>query len=553
MARGGQASLEFVQIEGHVVRPGQGDSPPPWFRATVPSVDVDWEGHSAKADEEGEFDRSILLPLTTNEAQHKVVLIQTPKDDSGLVRPDLKIEWQPADGSFRVWEGGTQWQSGRVIDSRQVASWPVRLRVEPLAAVSDLIIKVTGTADENGSKATDAIRGKIVNVDLDVDADNDGTIGDADDPLEETPGGLLATGTLKRIGLKMEPAWVTGTLKLTAEAGGSRIRVWRDAGKSVPLALPAEWTFTGMGSAVPSSLYVEGLSASSAARDVQLRLRFTDDEGQTLDDSVRLTVVKVDTIKYRVGTEATWKEFVALQKILFGKETHFLATDIHPSGVTLPAGMPTWQGTFGASGTGIEVSHTYSGSPSNSDTDSKTVTTSCGPSMPRRILVCTKVLGIHSNVHPDAGFTDGHAWISITDYSSGTPLTVTYGIWGNKPRVIPGSDVHVNLESSPSGRHNRYYLLSPSQYSMLVSFVSASSTWGYTHTCANWAEDGYHAATGETVDSSDWVLFGTPRAIAGSIATLETAHPTTKDMPLDGGEDASSTSTGSSWEGSSFP
>jgi hypothetical protein len=226
-----------------------------------------------------------------------VVLIQTPKDDSGLVRPDLKIEWQPADGSFRVWEGGAQWQSGRVIDSRQVASWPVRLRVEPLAAVSDLIIKVTGTADENGSKATDAIRGKIVNVDLDVDADNDGTIGDADDPLEETPGGLIATGTLKRIGLKMEPAWVTGTLKLTAEAGGSRIRVWRDAGKSVPLALPAEWTFRGMGSAVPSSLYVEGLSASSAARDVQLRLRFTDDEGQTLDDSVRLTVVKVENIE----------------------------------------------------------------------------------------------------------------------------------------------------------------------------------------------------------------------------------------------------------------
>jgi hypothetical protein len=156
-------------------------------------------------------------------------------------------------------------------------------------------------------------------------------------------------------------------------------------------------------------------------------------------------------------------------------------------------------------------------------------------------------------VDPGAGFTDGHAWISVTDYSSGAPLTVTYGIWGNKPRVIPDSDVHVNLESSYSGRHNRYYLLSPSQYSSLVSFVSAPSTWGYTHTCANWAEDGYHTATGETVDSSDCVLFGTPRVIAGSIVTLETTHPTTIDMPLDGGEDASSTSSGSSWGGSSFP
>jgi hypothetical protein len=76
--------------------------------------------------------------------------------------------------------------------------------------------------------------------------------------------------------------------------------------------------------------------------------------------------------------------------------------------------------------------------------------------------------------------------------------------------------------------------------------------WGYTYTCADWAEDAFHTATGETVDSSDWVIFGTPRAIAGSIITLETTHPTTSDMPMEGGEDASSTSTGSSWGGSSF-
>jgi hypothetical protein len=162
------------------------------------------------------------------------------------------------------------------------------------------------------------------------------------------------------------------------------------------------------------------------------------------------------------------------------------------------------------------------------------------------------VLGIHSSVDPGAGFTDGHAWISITDYVSGSPFTTTYGQWGNRPRDITNSDVHINFET-PSGRHNRYYLLSPSQYSAVVSYISAPSEWGYTHTCADWAEDGYYTGSGETVDSSDWVLFGTPRAIAGSIVILETAHPTTRDMPLDGGEDASSTSTGSSWGGSSFP
>jgi len=267
------------------------------------------------------------------------------------------------------------------------------------------------------------------------------------------------------------------------------------------------------------------------------------------------TVLKVDTIQFRVGTGATWKDFAAPQKILYSKEAHLLATNIQPPGVTLPAGMPTWEGTFGASGAGIEVSHTYSGSPSSSDTDTKTVTTSCGPSTPKEFLVCTKVLGIHSNVDPGAGFTDGHAWISVTDYSSGSPSTETYGLWPDfNPRSGDNgtnSDVRIGIEPA-SGKHNRYYLLSPSQYSTFVTYRQTYAGWGYTYTCADWAEDAFHTATGETVDSSDWVIFGTPRAIAGSIITLETAHPTTSDMPMEGGEDASSTSTGSSWGGSSF-
>ncbi len=70
-------------------------------------------------------------------------------------------------------------------------------------------------------------------------------ISEADDPLEETPGGILATGTVKQITLKLAPAGLTGTLTLTAVSGGSRIRLWRDAGKTSPLTLPAEWELSG--------------------------------------------------------------------------------------------------------------------------------------------------------------------------------------------------------------------------------------------------------------------------------------------------------------------
>jgi hypothetical protein len=267
---------------------------------------------------------------------------------------------------------------------------------------------------------------------------------------------------------------------------------------------------------------------------------------------VNVTIFKVETIKFRIGTATEWRNFSKPQKILFGKTSHLQATDIQPPVVTIPSGFPAWEGTYGVTASGIEVTHTYSGPPSINDVDTKTVKTQYGPDDPEEFLISTKVLGIHSNVDPGAGFTDGHAWISVTDYSSGSPMTETYGLWGNRPRDVPDSDVHVNLEN-PSGLHNRYFLLSPSQYSALVTFRQTPASWVYTYTCANWVEEAYYTATGETVDSSDWVIFGTPRAIAGSIITLETTYPTTNDMPLEGGEDASSTSIGSSWGGSSFP
>ena len=271
--------------------------------------------------------------------------------------------------------------------------------------------------------------------------------------------------------------------------------------------------------------------------------------------AVEASVLKVETIKFRIGTAPEWKDFAEPQKILFGKTSHLQATNIQPPGVTLPSGFPTWEGTYGVTASGLEVTHTYSGSPSTSDTDTKTVRTQCGPTDPEEFLVCTKVLGIHSNRDPGAPLIDGHAWISVTDYSSGSPSTVTYGLW---PDFNPysgdngtNSDVRTGLEP-PSGLHNRYYLLSPSQFNAFEAFRMTYSEWGYTYTCANWAEDAFYTATGETVDSSDWVIFGTPRALAGSIIALETAHPTTSAMPLEGGEDAPSTSTGSSWGGSSF-
>ncbi len=162
--------------------------------------------------------------------------------------------------------------------------------------MTDMRFFVTLTAmtqDDAFNRPTDYLTGRAVLLDLDVDADNNGAINEADDLLEEKPGGIQATGTVKQVTLKLAPAGLTGTLKLLAVSGGSRIRVWRDAGKTSALTLPAEWELSG-GYTFPTALYVEGIDASAAVRDVHLCLRYTAAEDQYVDDGIRLTVLKVD-------------------------------------------------------------------------------------------------------------------------------------------------------------------------------------------------------------------------------------------------------------------
>jgi hypothetical protein len=470
------------------------------------------------------------------------------------VHPDITLHWEA--GNPLALLGGTTVYTDKIeIDAGEV-DWPLDYAVIPRHSAISFAIAAEGQAAEGG-KAVDIVHGRIVNVDIDVDANYDGKIDDADEPLEENPGGYVCvcTNKLTPIKLTLQPAGLPGKLTLSATMGGQRIRVWRNANRTGQIDL------TKQGNVVPGTLYVEGVAPSATARDVELRLEYDENPpGQNnslfkCEDRVRLTVIKVETIKFRIGTASEWKDFAKPQKILLGKVSHLRAMDIQPPGVALPSGFPAWQGTYGVTASGIEVTHTYSGAPSASDADTKTVTTEGGPAAPEEFLVCTKVLGIHSNVDPDAGFTSGHAWVSVTDYSYGSPVTTTYGLWPdahpNVPDNGPDSDVRIGLEPA-TGLHNRFFLLSPSQYNAFVTFRQSHAEWSYIYTCANWAEDAYRAGTAETVDSSDNVLFGTPRKISASIVVLETDNPTTSDMPFEGGEDASSSSSGSSWGGSSF-
>jgi hypothetical protein len=148
----------------------------------------------------------------------------------------------------------------------------------------------------------DIVHGRVVDVDIDVDANHDGKIDDTDEPLEVNPGGLacVCTNHLTPIKLTLKPAGLPGKLTLSATAG--RIRVWKDAGRSVEVVLT-----NGCAQVAPGTLYVEGVVPSAALRDVELHLGYNENaEGQDnplfkCEDRVRLTIVKVEIEKCDSG------------------------------------------------------------------------------------------------------------------------------------------------------------------------------------------------------------------------------------------------------------
>lgn len=143
------------------------------------------------------------------------------------------------------------------------------------------------------------------------------------------------------------------------------------------------------------------------------------------------------------------------------------------------------------------------------------------------------------------------------------PRKILYGKNSQiKAELIPdingaGDNLHWDgsYGASGVGKVIGHYLLSPSQYDNLMNFLRKPAKWGYFYTCADWARDAYLAATGEKISASDYV-FGTPRAVSGSIIEKEQNAATSIDSPYDGGEEPPPTSDPSSsggWTGDSFP
>ncbi|OMH29104.1 hypothetical protein [Motiliproteus sp. MSK22-1] len=137
------------------------------------------------------------------------------------------------------------------------------------------------------------------------------------------------------------------------------------------------------------------------------------------------------------------------------------------------------------------------------------------------------ILGIHSNVSGDeAGFTSGHAWISIRRGGK----TTVYGLWPDAhPKTLDNgdkSDIRVGMESRSRPKASRYYKLSDAQSKHFNALMRANVGWTYTNTCSAWASDIVESVIGEDVDSDDYFGFETPRELGKSSEELEKKDPT---------------------------
>ena len=88
--------------------------------------------------------------------------------------------------------------------------------------------------------------------------------------------------------------------------------------------------------------------------------------------------------------------------------------------------------------------------------------------------------GLQSSSESD--FTDGHAWISVTDAEGNV---TNYGLWPDEhPATVNngnGSDVRVGLENGAVSVASKYFDLTVDQNTKLNTFLGTSAEWGEQH------------------------------------------------------------------------
>jgi len=272
-----------------------------WFSVAVDTVDIDVDADYDGSISEGDPDEALEVSsggaVAVGEREAIILRAIDPSSQEGAAT----VRLEKNSGKIRVFDaetGGTEITFNGVDNIFLSEDLPKELYVQgesPSSTSHDITLTLTSDPGD----FVDTVTFTVVSADLDVDSDHDGDIDDDDDPVEVSDGGLVAIGQLEPIKLvaAMSPG---GALKLEAVSGGAKIQVWTDSSKSTSVTLPKTWTIGT--DTVPTLLYVEGLEASAASRDIELLLRYTNGPVE-FDDNITLTILKVEFIEPDMGIE----------------------------------------------------------------------------------------------------------------------------------------------------------------------------------------------------------------------------------------------------------
>jgi hypothetical protein len=164
------SSREYIKITGKLVKDGSGSATPPWFRVTVPSVDIDWDEFKDADDEAGEDSRKPYCLVSSSMNGRRKLLIRNPlsRDDSDLtgMSSDMLITLGSGVANcFRLLRAnGTVFMANTgtlSVNLNSVSTWPMELYVDAISGrpASDVVIDLEGPAGPDGQRARDRIQG----------------------------------------------------------------------------------------------------------------------------------------------------------------------------------------------------------------------------------------------------------------------------------------------------------------------------------------------------------------------------------------------------------
>ena len=202
------SSREYVKITGVLTQDGAGGTPP-WFRVTVPAVDIDWAGYESAAQENDEDTRKLFCPVTEDMSKRRKLVIRNPldsgklRDDPSLLgsNPDMRLTLASGYADcFRLLKAdGSVFNTGN-FNISNIPSWPLELYVDalPNKPPSEFIITLEGPAGPDGARTLDKIRGSSLTIELKVThPQNPGPTGSAakynNTPNEGSADNLFAT------------------------------------------------------------------------------------------------------------------------------------------------------------------------------------------------------------------------------------------------------------------------------------------------------------------------------------------------------------------------